>query len=69
MASKVFWITRDEYSRSHYEMWAFREHPQKDESGNYPIDAPFACCCGEFESLTGITLKPGQKKKFRLVEV
>lgn len=65
--SKVFWLTRDECSDSHYEIWPYREHPRNDENGIYPSGAEFSCYCDSFEEFTGITLAPGQRVKARLV--
>ena len=65
--SKVFWVTRDNDDHGEYEIWPYRAHP-KSNDGWYPSGCSFGCCLDDFQRITGITLKPGEKKKFRLVE-
>lgn len=65
--SKVFWVTRDDIGNAAYEIWPYKRHPQQDESGEYPMDSEHGFCCNNFETLTGITLAPGERVKARLI--
>ncbi len=73
--SKVFWVTRDGTgSGDGVEVWRYKAFPHKgtedgcDEYESDFQDSDEYFCGTVFRKLTGITLKPGQKKKFRLVE-
>ena len=70
--SRVIWITRDARDDCGYRLWPYREVPKlSNATSNYFGKANH---CGyrfirkdEFEPATGITLKPGQRIKARLV--
>ncbi len=68
--SKVFWATRD-HNGGQWEgkiyVWSYRSHPKLNNRGDFlaRMSPVFHVRATEF---FGITLKPGEKKKFRLVE-
>lgn len=65
--SKAFWISRDvrEHSGTRFYVVS-RKKTKCDEDGNFCGDADL--CDKEFEMITGITIEPGQQKKFKLVQ-
>ncbi len=73
--SKTFWVTRDEDDfhgdKLLVYVWKVRDNPQKDSNGVWELgkSGVYDFCYRGFKALTGITLKPGERKKFRLEEV
>ncbi len=73
--SRIFWITRDMAAKIHETpiwIWAFRCYPQLEAEGiwmpkegadGYSHDE----CPQDIIDIIGITFKPGEKKKCRLV--
>ncbi len=72
--SKTMWITRDDDGGSYTAeivAWPYKAYPQKDKEGDWCSDSE---CIDQFDDVffanwTGITLKPGEKRKYRLVKV
>lgn len=69
---KVFWLTKDGDGGSvgdEIVAWAYKSFPQKDKQGDWYSDD--GCIDtfedGFFEDWTGITLKPGERRRVRLV--
>ncbi len=67
--SRTFWVTRDVTKQAKIVVWNFIAHPWKQEDGIWTWNG-----AGDFENISldlcqflGITLKPGEKIKCKLV--
>ncbi len=64
--SKTLWLTRDKQGIS---VWEYREFPQRDiDEDVFYSNGGRLLTATDIINASGITLKPGEKKKFRLVE-
>ncbi len=70
--TKAMWLTRSSgYTNPMYSIWAGGSHPEITKGLWQASDGkPFYCFCAtSFGALTGVKLRPGTKKKIRIVEV
>ncbi len=65
--SKVMWITRDALGNG-VEIWAYRAHPSCRDGTFVSSFRGQWFCYPVFKRLTGITVKPGQRIKARLIK-